>query len=233
MGLFSRKNKEDKRKDTTLSSQMNTQSNSVSEYDPQVNYTTRGLELDYIEQEPKFGQFYDTTKLIVEGRNINFPDSNVYDCCVSWYGQDDCQLFDKKSGKFVSPRSENFESVLVQLDLHLLETDPIYKKRIITLLLNEARVKRYLDAGMMAPDEIAKAQADGNDSIALCGRYIGGMAGKGKNYQKFFDPEIGKKAHNLPDMIEKRQKSREMKEIAKQKKIAELRAQIDDLESQK
>ena len=34
MGLFSRKNKEDKRKETTISSQMNQKSDSVNEYNP-------------------------------------------------------------------------------------------------------------------------------------------------------------------------------------------------------
>ncbi len=234
MKLFSRKNKEvDKRKENTLSSQTTQQSNSVSEYDPQIEYTNRGLELEYIEGNPKFGQFYDTTKLIVKGKNINFPNSNVYDCAVSWYSQDDCQIFDNKLGKFVNQRSEDFKSILAQIDLHLLETDPIYKKIVMESLLNESRVKRYLDAGMMTPEEIAKAKESGNTSINECGKYIGGVSGKESDYEKFFDIGIGEKAHNIPEMVAARKVVKERREKIRQEKIANLKAQLNDLENEK
>ena len=203
-----------------------------------MNQSKDGLQIDFIEANPNFAQFYDTTRLIVQNRCMDFPDKNIYDCLVSWYGQQDAIMLDSESGELIEGRRNNYTHVLAQIDLNLLQTDPDYLKKVMLALLNESRVNRYMNAGMKTPEEIAKAQADGNKSIDLCGRYIGGIAGKERNYQKFFDVAVGKKAHNLPDIVRARQELRQYREMStkreiesKQAEINKLRARLNELES--
>lgn len=230
MGLFSRKNKIQPTNDMQAKNSMKAESsqNLDTFY---IKQSKDRLQIDFIENKPKVGQFYDTTRLIVQNRNINFPTSSIYDCFVSWYGQSDAVMIDHESGEFIGGRRDNYTHVLAQIDLNLLKTDPMYLGVVMKYLLNESRVNRYMAVGMKTPEEIAKAKAQGNDSLDLCGRYIGGIAGKERNYQKFFDPSIGKKAHNLPDMVQARQKQKASRERAKQEEIAKLKAKLNEIET--
>ena len=42
-------------------------------------------------------------------------DKEVYNCLVSWYGSDDCQIFNENLGKFESLRATEYRNNLAQL----------------------------------------------------------------------------------------------------------------------
>ena len=220
MGLFSRKNKENNAQnvnDSNMSRSSNT--DFVPKQQPEL-----GLKFEFHNND------VDTTHLIVKNRDMNFPDKHVYNCLVSWYkrctNDDYAVMLDPELGiTYDMSTSPHSESVLAELDINLLQTDRTYQLAVMKSLLNESRVNRYLDVGMMTYDEIASAQADGND-IALCGRYIGGITKNDKGYTKFFNPLVGRIAHNLPGMIQERRKAREDKRNARNAEIARRRSEI-------
>lgn len=195
---------------------------------------------DFVQKQTAIGlEFYfpnndvDMTQLIIKNRDMNFPDRNVYDCLVSWYqrciNENQTVLRDPVTGIIYEMSSPfHSESVLAEIDIHLLQTDPVYKRAVMKSLLDESRVSRYLDAGMKTPEEIDKAKAEGHTSIDLCGRYIGGIMKDKNGYTKFFNPSVGRRAHNLPDMVQKRQKAKADKENARNSEIAKRKSEIDE-----
>lgn len=221
MGLFSRKNKAQPVNNSNIPTNTHRSSNTdfVPKQQPEL-----GLKFEFHNND------VDTTHLIVKNRDMNFPDKHVYNCLVSWYkrciNDDYAVMLDPELGiTYDMSTSPHSESILAELDINLLQSDPVYQRAVMKSLLNEERVNKYLNVGMMTYDEIANAQADGND-IALCGRYIGGITKNDKGYTKFFNPLVGRIAHNLPDMVQERRKAREDKENARNAEIARRKSEI-------
>lgn len=190
-------------------------------FDIEYGTTTDGrLQVDFYDMQADFKQFYDTTRLIVSDNPLNLAGQEVYNCIVSWYGQNDCQMLDERTGKFESQRSRQYRGVLAQIDLNLLKSDSDYCNKVMKGLLNKKRVERYLEAGL----EETPGQP--------CGKYIGGVRQTEKGYSKFFSPAVGKASHNSNLMIKRRQEHRARIEAAKQKAIDDKKAQIEKLQTE-
>lgn len=151
---------------------------------------------------------------------MNIEGHQVHNCSVSWYGRNDCQVFDEKTGKFDSLRAQEYRGVLAEIDLELLQSDPNYCHMLMKGLLDKQRVERYLENGLQETPE------------QPCGKYIGGVRQTEKGYGKFFSTIVGKASHNSRLMINRRQEHRSRIEIQRKKAIADKKAQIEKLQSE-
>ena len=182
------------------------------------------LVVELYEQYPEKGQFYDTTKLVIDNRAANLDGTFVQNCMLAWYGQDDCIHLDSK-GRDMGRRGQ-FRNVLAEIDEDLLLKDENYCLAVMKHLLKQNRVEQYLSRGLEDSPEMP------------CGKYVGGIKQKGNHYGKFFNEELGKASHNSPEMVEKRQRlneqRRQRQEQAKAQKmeqIAKLQQELNDMDA--
>lgn len=190
-------------------------------FDVKYGTTTDGrLQVDFYDRQAEFKQFYDTTRLIVNDKPLNLAGQKVYNCIVSWYGQNDCQMLDERTGKFEGQRANQYRGVLAQIDLNLLRSDPYYCNKVMKELLNKKRVERYLEAGLEEMPE------------RPCGKYIGGVIQTEKGYRKFFSESVGYASHNSHLMIDRRRENRENREALRRKAIANKKEQIANLQAE-
>ncbi len=219
MGFFDRFKKNDKK---NIENMVNN-SQTVKKLPANVKYSkifNGNLQVDFYDKDADFGKFYDTTRLIVGRQPLNIEGHQVYNCAVSWYGHNDCQIFDEKTGQLDSLRAQEYRGVLAEIDLELLQTDHNYCNMVMNRLLDKKRVERYLENGLQETPE------------KPCGKYIGGIRQTEKGYGKFFSTIVGKASHNSQLMVNRRREHREMIEKQKQKAIADKKAQIERLQSE-
>ena len=218
MGLFDRFKKNNKQNAMSIVNNKQT----IEQFPFYIDYNLNSngtLQVDFYDKYPNFNKFYDTTRLII-GTQLNIEGHKVYDCAVSWYGHSDCQMFDKKTGTFDSPRAQEYYGVLAEIDLELLQSDPNYCNMVMNKLLDKQRVETYLENGLRETPE------------QPCGKYIGGVRQTEKGYSKFFSIIVGQASHNSKLMINRRQEHRSRIEIQRQKAIASKKAQIEKLQSE-
>ena len=118
---------------------------------------------------------------------------------VSWYSTNDAEIVDRNRGGV--PRKEQYSEVVLGLDLpKIYERDYRYCVPLFTQLLDQKRVKQYLDAGLS--DDANKTTERGE-----CGNYVGhvGVNNQGK-FGKVFEAKVGRIVHNSPEMVEKRRR---------------------------
>lgn len=190
-------------------------------FDIEYSPTSNGnLQVEFYDKNSDFKKFYDTTRLIVGRQPLNIEGHQVYNCAVSWYGRNDCQMFDEKTRKFDSLRAQEYRGVLAEIDLELLQNDQNYCNMLMKGLLDKQRVERYLENGLQETPE------------QPCGKYIGGVIQTEKGYGKFFSTIVGQASHNSELMINRRQENRARIEAQRQKAIADKKAQIEKLQSE-
>ena len=204
MGIFNFKKKEKNR--TIQTPQNNDKCYSITNNEGR-------LEIEYIDKNPKVGQIYDTTKLIIDGMN-----ENLANCRISWYGSDDTEAVHDNQ-KLIA-RKYAYKDILVELDLNRLYRDNNYVDVLMKSLLNEARVERYLNDGLSDNPE------------KPCGKYVGGVRLDGDRYVKIFDVDTGRNSHYSPEMKNKRHRYKRAQEQARKRIIKEKQAKIDDLQSE-
>lgn len=170
----------------------------------------RYLEINYYNEKSKFGQFYDTTRLIVNEEPSYVANSPIYHAKVSWYGMDDTCFFDNGCESY---RATDTRDILLGLDFGKLQ-DFDYLDLLMTQLLEKARVERYLQNGL---------QENVNQP---CGNYVGavGISKQTGNYVKEFNLAVGEAVHHSPEMVEARRIQR--KELEKRR--AAERAILDN-----
>lgn len=223
MGFFS-----NFRKELEVQKEMRTNNNTEKQqqespyYIKAIKNKEGKIQIDFHENMKPSDQFYDTTRLIIDGDRKDIPNASLKDCRVSWYGEDDAVMFDNK-GNEISRRT-NYKNVLVDLDLKTLISNRNYCISVMKGLLNEKRVEEYLSRGMQENPDIP------------CGNYLGRIDRVGNTFKKRFDPNIGRKVHNSIEMraerrmYQKKQKENKQRAIKeKQEEIANLQSQIDDL----
>ena len=170
-----------------------------------INENIEGkFQLDYTEAEPKFGQFYDTTRLVVDKIN-----NDVSKCRVSWYGHDDAIIINPETGEEVG-RLTNYSEILTKIDYDLLQRDPNYVRTLMVTLLKRNRVEEYLARGLQENPELP------------CGEYVGHVQLKDGKYQKVFDEELGRQSHYSERMRQIRQFYRDTEIREKNLKLREL-----------
>lgn len=178
------------------------------------------LQIDFWDKNPSAFQYYDTTRIIVDGRPNKINGKEVYNCDVSWYGQDDAIRIERNGQKI--GRQFAYENVLVELDLNLLEHDDQYVKCLMTELLKENRVRDNLNKGLQdCPDR-------------LCGNYMGGVEfyEQRQKYSKYFNYDVGAIVHNSDKMLNKRARYKQKIEQRKQEQIQEKKNRINKLQNE-
>ncbi len=178
------------------------------------------LQVEFYDSNAKLKEFYDTTRLMIDTNPRSMAGHTVYDCAVSWYGQDDCQTLNNLTQKFDSLRSREYQRILAEINLDLLQSDSSYCNMVMKSLLDKERVEKYIAMGLQETPE------------QPCGKYIGGIKQTEKGYRKFFAVAVGQSSHNSEQMVSKRQEYRAEIEAQRQAKIAEKKAQIEKLQSE-
>lgn len=199
----------------------NTQQVEQLTFDVEYSSTSNGnLQVEFYDKNADFKKFYDTTRLIVDRKPLDMEGHQVYNCAVSWYMKDACEMFNEETGKFENLDAEKYREVLAEIDLQLLQNDSNYCNIVMKDLLDKQRVERYIENGLQETPE------------QPCGKYIGGVRHTEKGYGKFFSIIVGQASHNSELMINKRKERRSMIEAKRQKDIADKKAQIARLQSE-
>lgn len=183
------------------------------------------------ETNPEIGQGYDSTRLIVD-KNPKFIDGQIlYDCMVSWYGENDAILFGK-DGSYQGRQFE-YEHVIAGINPGLMETDPEYLNYTIKELFKQERVKKYLKWAMMTETEIDEERNIGDKKACPCGRYIGEVQRREDGrLGRMFNMSIGKIMHGTAEMQSKRRAEKQAKEARRQEMLATKRAEIARLQAE-
>lgn len=224
MGFLDRFKKQEK-KATTVAPDIRTPQ---KRNDNQIEYSSTEdgrLVVQLMENNPKLGQFYDTTKLIIDNKKVELEGNYLQNCMVSWYGQNDCVRLDSRGNEY--GRRSQFKNVLAEIDEDLLWTDENYCLAVMKMLLNQNRVEEYLNRGLQeTPD-------------TPCGKYVGGIRQREDgSYGKVFKTNVGKASHNSQEMVAKRQRlqeqirqRQEQVKADKRAEIARLQQELDDMDA--
>ena len=193
-------------------------------YEVSSEYTPEGyLQVEVRENYPKDDQFYDITRLIIQGSPVIMTSDRipVLNCLVSHYGSSDCILIGSDGREY--GRRSDYRHVLAEFDVNLLLKDKTYAYSVLVGLLNKSRVDRYLNDGMK------------DNPKHPCGIYVGGI--NPSTRVKYFDPNVGRESHYSPKMQDKRARAKEaaierMKDEYQrnQMRIAELQERNKQLE---
>lgn len=182
-----------------------------SKQDMQVRALEDGrYQIEFYEPNTKFGQFYNTTRLIVDSNGYTMGNSTVNDCLISWYNQDDAIMIGCESSR------DMYERIVASLNVYKMMMDEEYCSFAMRQLLNQKRVMNYLNRGKS--DEPQKV---------LCGNYVGGISqnAEGK-YVKSFDCKAGRECHNSPYMQQVRSQERAKREQERARRRKALEEQI-------
>lgn len=213
MGLFDRFKKNKQETDKKVD-------NISKDYEIKYGMSQDGrLQIDFYDRNIKVGQFYDTTRLIVDDKTVVLANQRVQNCIVSWYRQDDT-IFSDPQYENESIDARSYKGVLAQIDPVLLQSDEKYCSNVMRYLLNKKRVNQYLENGLQESPEHP------------CGKYIGGMRKTENGYSKFFNIDAGIASHNSRLMVERRRENREKMEQKKRMEIDRKRAEIQKLQSE-
>lgn len=180
------------------------------------------LQIDFEDNNADFKQFYDTTRLILDGQALCVNDNIIQKALVSWYGSDECVMFGE-NGEEIGRRTE-YEEVYLGIDQNLIQTDNNYCYAVMKNLLNKKRIEQYLQRGMQEQPENP------------CGNYVGEIVKNERGYVKIFKTEVGRAVHNSGFMQQKRKENQIRIEEARQKliydkneQIARLQKEIEDI----
>lgn len=187
------------------------------------------LTCSYTEANPKPGQDYDTTIVVISKLIDQINNRILYRCKVAWHGD---TIFTDEHG---NPEFD-YTDVIASIDPNLMQSDPQYARLAMLGLFNKNIVNSYIENAMKTASELAEERQNPNDfAFYPHGRYIGNIEINEKGeLKKNFDPQIGKVFHFDPEMVEERnaykQKLAKRAEISANK--AELYKQIAKLEQE-
>ena len=129
---------------------------------------------------------YDTIRLILNMQPVQIPTmpevTNLYAGWVSWYGRSDPVLQEGQN------RSENYQQILIQYDPYMLKSDTNYQMMLMEGLLEERRVKQYIQDALSNHPQRAN------------GFYLGSIEIKPDHtLGKFLNSQIGRYCQYMPD----------------------------------
>ncbi|MDE5830812.1 MAG: hypothetical protein K2H53_04000, partial [Clostridia bacterium] len=193
--------------------------------------TPEGMEaLEYYNANPRPGQFYDTTRIVINNKARIIENTEIYDLWVSHFNETDVVFLDD-SGKESGSRTD-YKHIIASIDPELIKTDPDYIQCLVKGLLERNRVEDFISKAMKDEEELEKT---GASSDMPHGMYVGCVTKVGESYKKGFDPRVGRAMHEAPEMKAERAKYKErQKEIMKenvqrrQAEINRLQAEIDE-----
>ena len=169
----------------------------------------------------KADQFYDTTILVISETPTIVDGIPLYTGRVSWSNHDDCIKING-NGQLNSPRAQDYEEVLLEIDMDKFWNDNSYRYALLTSLLDQKRVLERLNWGL--EDSPKKP----------CGNYMGGIFFNPdtKLYQKYDRPNIASKVHNSPVAKNRRAAHKEKQIKIKESQLAKIYRQIEALKAQ-
>ncbi len=173
------------------------------------------IEIEYYDPDIKYGQFYDTTRIIIDKAGKTLGTSTVRECLISWYNEDDTIYSDYNS-------REDYEKILVSLDVDKMVSDERYCSFAMRQLLNRKRVVEYLQRGKSSEKQEIP-----------CGNYVGGVKEDTEgNLKKVFDVNAGKESHFSKYMTQVREAEKRKIEEAKLRKRSELEKKIKEAQDE-
>lgn len=99
------------------------------------------IQLQHTKLQSKFGQFYDTTRFLVNKNEVrNVDGGHLYKCKVSWLNSEQ----DMTNEEFQNVANE----ILVGFDFKLLIEDIEYRDIVMEKLLDKSNVEKYLQRAM-------------------------------------------------------------------------------------
>ncbi len=215
MGILDRFKK--KKEEPAPSYSIPSSPNTKPPFDLIVTATKDGrCQMEFEDHKADMKQFYDITRLIINGKPININGHVLYDCDISWYGSTDAILLGPDGEKF--GRRNEYKNILAEIDMGRMQTDSRYCQFVMRGLLNRKRVLRYLEKGLRDSPDIP------------CGKYVGGVRYlEGGKLDKFFSCDVGQAAHSSPEMVSMREKHKQREEAKRAAEIAERQARIQRL----
>lgn len=178
-----------KNRDEDKGVQCSTNAEEISDNISISNIRPNQVQIEYRKEKPS-GQYYDTTRLIIDINPVQIAGSKpLYRCNVSWYDSNGRYILNRETGTIEPENADAYSSVLVELDMDKLYKDEKYGKAVMGLLLDRQRVQRYLSNRLKDNPDLR------------CGDYIGGIREK-ENGQlgKIFNLSVGKIRHESPEM---------------------------------
>ncbi len=174
------------------------------------------IQLEFYDSQADFKQFYDTTRLILNGQ-MQVNNTILTEALISYYSQNDAVML---NGNREIGRRAQYKKILMDVDINQLQSNPTYCDYVMKGLLNEKRVNSYLERGLQENPE------------QPCGNYVGGVRLTERGYGKVFDAKIGKMIHEALPMKLKREEYRRRQEQEKQDSIARKKAEIERLQQE-
>ena len=91
---------------------------------------------EYYQAKRDFGQFYDTTRVVVNREPRVVEGRILYDCLVSWYGRDDA-VYIMDGAEEMGGRRDTYEHIVAGIDPEKMQADGRYLQMIMTDLLEQ------------------------------------------------------------------------------------------------
>ena len=96
---------------------------------------------EYYQAKRNFGQFYDTTRVVVNTEPRIVEGRILYDCLVSWYGRDDA-VYIMDGAEEMGGRRDTYEHIVAGIDPEKMQADGRYLQMIMTDLLEQKRDRK-------------------------------------------------------------------------------------------
>ena len=158
---------------------------------------------EYFNDNPKPGQVYDITRVVIKGESENIADSTLYKCLVSWFKR--CDGHSEKEHVVTT----DYREVIAGIDPVLMREDLEYFELVMKGLFDRNKVERHMENSLKTEDELYGELEKSPDSGAYpCGKYIGGVEKRNGKLEETFSIVIGEIMHNLPSMREERDEYR-------------------------
>lgn len=148
MGLLDRILGKDKNKEDTIQEKQREVKDTVKFFrGPQ------GLEgIEYYNANPKPGQFYDTTRVVINNQCKIVEGTEIYDLWVSHFNETDVVFLDDDGRE--SGSKTDYTHVIASIDPELIKTDPDYIECLVKGLLERNRVEDYISKAMKDEEEL-------------------------------------------------------------------------------
>lgn len=182
---------------------------------------------EYYDANAKFGQFYDTTRVIVDKEPKIIENTELYDCMVTWFNRSNAVMLDENGNEMRA-----YEHVIAGINPDLMNSDPTYLSAVIKKLLEKERIERYKSYSLKSEEEILKAKDAGDKQIVACGKYVGNVINREGKWRNGFMGDVGMTLHNSPEMKEERKAYKERMEEIRREKIEQKKAEIAKLQAE-
>lgn len=187
---------------------------------------------EFYDAHRNFRKYSNTTRVIINRERV-VKDRKLFDCMVAWWKQDNPEDEEEITQK---RQSASYEHVIAGIDPEKMITDVEYLRFVMRNLLEENKVKRYIEIAMI-PEEAFKRQEYCH--LKPCGRYVGEVITENNMITKIFSNDMGRILHSSLEMENERRRVIEYRQgriqamLKRQREEIEAkRAEIEEYEKQ-